>query len=57
MCRRWAAPRDPIPVVVAEGARRVAVRANEDDELRIATILARGFHEDRRHRREKYGRR
>src|SRR5436190_3993421 len=37
--------------LVAEGARRVAVRANEDDELRIATILARGFHEDRRHRR------
>jgi len=37
--------------LVAEGAKRVAVRANEDDELRIATILGRGFHEDRRHRR------
>ena len=37
--------------LIAEGAKRVAVRANEDDELRIATILGRGFHEDRRHRR------
>jgi len=36
---------------VADGARRVAVRANEDDETRIAAILGRGFHEDRRHRR------
>ncbi|MDP9280475.1 MAG: GNAT family N-acetyltransferase [Chloroflexota bacterium] len=35
----------------ADGAKRVAVRANEDDELRIATILGRGFREDRRHRR------
>jgi GNAT superfamily N-acetyltransferase len=34
-----------------EGAKRIAVRASEDDELRIATILGRGFQEDRRHRR------
>jgi GNAT superfamily N-acetyltransferase len=34
-----------------EGAKRIAVRANEDDELRIATIMERGFQEDRRHRR------
>jgi GNAT superfamily N-acetyltransferase len=37
--------------LVAAGTRRIAARANEDDELRIATILERGFQEDRRHRR------
>lgn len=37
--------------LVAAGARRIAVRANEDDELRIATVLGLGFQEDRRHRR------
>lgn len=37
--------------LVAEGARRVGVRANEDDHVRIAAIAARGFHEDRRGRR------
>ena len=35
----------------ADGARRVAVRANEDDDVRIAAILARGFRVDRRGRR------
>jgi len=34
-----------------DGARRIAARANEDDELRIAAILGRGFREDRRGRR------
>lgn len=37
--------------LVADGAKRVAVRANEDDELRIAAITDRGFREDRRGRR------
>ena len=37
--------------LAAAGAKRIAVRANEDDELRIATIMGRGFREDRRHRR------
>jgi hypothetical protein len=37
--------------LAADGAKRLAVRASEDDELRIATILGRGFREDRRHRR------
>lgn len=37
--------------LVADGAKRVAVRANEDDELRIAAIVDRGFREDRRGRR------
>lgn len=37
--------------LAADGARRVAVRANEDDDVRIAAIVARGFHEDRRGRR------
>jgi hypothetical protein len=37
--------------LVAEGAKRIAVRANEDDEARIAAIAARGFREDRRGRR------
>ncbi len=37
--------------LVAVGAKRVAVRANEDDELRIAAVFARGFREDRRGRR------
>lgn len=37
--------------LVANGAKRVAARANEDDEVRLAAIDARGFHEDRRGRR------
>jgi GNAT superfamily N-acetyltransferase len=37
--------------LVADGAKRVAARANEDDEVRIAAILDRGFREDRRGRR------
>lgn len=37
--------------LVADGARRVAVRANEDDDVRTAAIVARGFREDRRARR------
>jgi len=37
--------------LVAEGAKRVAVRANEDDAVRIAAIGDRGFREDRRGRR------
>jgi hypothetical protein len=37
--------------LVAEGARRVAARANEDDDARLAAIAERGFHEDRRGRR------
>ena len=37
--------------LVADGARRIAVRANENDEVRIAAIQSRGFTEDRRGRR------
>lgn len=37
--------------LIADGARRVAVRAYEDDDLRIATIKGRGFDADRIHRR------
>lgn len=37
--------------LTAEGAKRIAVRANEDDEMRIAAIAGRGFREDRRSRR------
>lgn len=37
--------------LIGEGARRVAVRANEDDPVRIDAIGARGFAEDRRGRR------
>ncbi|MGH2500185.1 MAG: hypothetical protein ACRDF0_08880 [Candidatus Limnocylindria bacterium] len=37
--------------LAADGAKRIAARANEDDELRIAAILGRGFREDRRSRR------
>jgi GNAT superfamily N-acetyltransferase len=37
--------------LLAEGAKRVAVRANEDDEVRLAAIADRGFREDRRGRR------
>lgn len=37
--------------LVSDGAQRVAVRANEDDRVRIAAIAARGFREDRRSRR------
>jgi GNAT superfamily N-acetyltransferase len=33
------------------GATRIAARADEDDRVRIEAIAARGFHEDRRHRR------
>jgi GNAT superfamily N-acetyltransferase len=37
--------------VVAEGARRVGARSNEGDDVRIRTLVGRGFHEDRRGRR------
>ncbi|MGH2490513.1 MAG: GNAT family N-acetyltransferase [Candidatus Limnocylindria bacterium] len=37
--------------LVADGAKRVAARANEDDEVRLAAIKSRGFREDRRGRR------
>ena len=37
--------------LTADGAKRIAVRANEDDEVRIAAIVGRGFREDRRGRR------
>jgi hypothetical protein len=37
--------------IVAEGAKRIAVRANEDDHVRLAAIADRGFREDRRGRR------
>jgi GNAT superfamily N-acetyltransferase len=37
--------------VLADGAKILAVWANEDDPLRIETILARGYTEDRRSRR------
>ena len=37
--------------LVADGAKRVAVRANEDDVVRLAAIQGRGFREDRRGRR------
>jgi len=35
----------------ADGARTIRVRAEEDDSLRIDTILARGYKEDRRQKR------
>jgi GNAT superfamily N-acetyltransferase len=37
--------------LVADGAKRVAVRASEDDDVRLAAIADRGFREDRRGRR------
>ena len=37
--------------LVADGAKRIAARANEDDAVRIAAIKGRGFREDRRGRR------
>lgn len=37
--------------LTADGAKRIAVRANEDDEVRIAAIGDLGFREDRRGRR------
>src|SRR5688572_16701629 len=37
--------------LVADGAKRVAVRANEDDDVRLAAIADRGFREDRRGKR------
>ena len=37
--------------LVADGAKRVAVRANEDDDVRLAAIADLGFREDRRGRR------
>jgi acetyltransferase (GNAT) family protein len=37
--------------LTADGAKRIAVHANEDDEMRIAAIVGRGFREDRRGRR------
>ncbi|OGO74008.1 MAG: hypothetical protein A3G84_01625 [Chloroflexi bacterium RIFCSPLOWO2_12_FULL_71_12] len=36
---------------MADGARILRTRANEDDPLKIETILGRGYHEDRRGRR------
>ena len=35
----------------ADGGRSIAVRATEDDTMRIGMILGRGYREDRRHRR------
>lgn len=35
----------------ADGARTIAVRAADDDTMRIDMILGRGYREDRRHRR------
>lgn len=37
--------------LAADGARTITVRAPEDDTMRIDTILARGYKEDRRQRR------
>jgi GNAT superfamily N-acetyltransferase len=37
--------------IIADGAKRVGVRSNEGDAVRIAAILGRGFREDRRGRR------
>jgi GNAT superfamily N-acetyltransferase len=37
--------------LAADGAKRIAVRADEDDELRLDAIIGRGFREDRRGRR------
>ena len=37
--------------LVADGAQRIAAGANENDEVRIAAIMDRGFREDRRGRR------
>jgi GNAT superfamily N-acetyltransferase len=37
--------------LIADGAKRVAARANEDDPVRLAAIRSRGFREDRRGRR------
>jgi GNAT superfamily N-acetyltransferase len=37
--------------LAADGAERIAVHANEDDEMRIAAIIHRGFREDRRGKR------
>jgi GNAT superfamily N-acetyltransferase len=37
--------------LTSDGAKRIAVRANEDDEVRIAAVVGRGFSEDRRGRR------
>ena len=37
--------------LIADGAKRVAVRANEDDEVRLSAIAELGFREDRRGRR------
>ena len=37
--------------LTADGAKRIAVRANEDDAVRIQAIVGRGFREDRRGRR------
>jgi GNAT superfamily N-acetyltransferase len=34
--------------LTADGATRIAVRANEDDQVRIAAIVGRNFNEDRR---------
>ena len=37
--------------LAAHGAKRIAVRADEDDEVRLGAIVGRGFREDRRSRR------
>ena len=37
--------------LIADGAKRIAARANEDDPVRLAAITGRGFREDRRSRR------
>jgi hypothetical protein len=37
--------------LTADGAKRIAARANEDDDVRLAAIKSRGFREDRRGRR------
>ena len=37
--------------VIAEGARILQTRSNEDDPLLIETLLARGYHQDRRQKR------
>jgi GNAT superfamily N-acetyltransferase len=37
--------------LIADGAKRIAARANEDDDVRLAAVNRRGFREDRRGRR------
>src|SRR5205823_10598342 len=40
-----------LPILVAEGAKRIGARANETDHERIAVIGSLGFREDRRSKR------